>query len=243
MRIVLALAFSAAWAAALPGAAQAAPLASATLTVGTFAGPTTFPGIGAAGTATSPLSATLAAGSAFAGSDFATLTPGAAANSPTDKILVVIGANAAGSLTGATPGLVGGSALFTGIGTLYDTASPGDSFLQVPIRIGRATSFTVMGAGLAFSVYGAPWTAGAATVTGLTGSMTTLMATGMNALDPFGVGTLTLVAPSKVRISTGNRMPTVSTLVLTYVPEPGTGALLAAGTLGSALLARRRRRR
>jgi hypothetical protein len=66
------------------------------------------------------------------------------------------------------------------------------------------------------------------------------MVTGMNALSAGGAGTLTLVSPGKVYMSTGNKLPLVGTLVLNYVPEPGTALLLGSGALGLALLGRRR---
>jgi hypothetical protein len=120
----------------------------------------------------------------------------------------------------------------------------------VPVRVGRQTTFTAMGGGLAFSIFGVAWTAGQATVTGvqlteLTTGGGTQMATsraftGMNALTPGGAGTLTLVSPGKVYVSTGNKIPLVGTLTLQYAPEPGTALLTGAGALGLALLARRR---
>jgi hypothetical protein len=93
------------------------------------------------------------------------------------------------------------------------------------------------------SIQGAPWTAGKATVTGVNtgfavGPLTTLFATGMNALSPGGGGTLTLVSPGKIRVSTGNTLAVIGTL--TYVPEPGTASLLGAGALAIALLGRYR---
>jgi hypothetical protein len=62
----------------------------------------------------------------------------------------------------------------------------------------------------------------------------------MNALSPGGGGTLTLVSPGKVYVSTGNKLAVIGTLTLTYVPEPGTVLLLGAGALGLGALGRRR---
>jgi hypothetical protein len=122
------------------------------------------------------------------------------------------------------------------------TAYTSDPFLDVPVRVGRQTTFTAMGGGLAFSIFGAPWRAGQATVTSvsLSGGVMTLTVTGMNALTAGGAGTLTLVSPGKVYVSTGNKIPLVGTLTLHYAPEPGTALLIGVGALGLALHGRRR---
>src|SRR4029450_8639143 len=92
------------------------------------------------------------------------------------------------------------------------------------------TTFTKAGAGLGFTVFSAPWPAGKATIDyGNVTTPATLMVTGMNALSAGGAGTLTLVSPGKVFVSTGNKLPIVGTLVLNYVPEPGTLLLLGSG--------------
>jgi hypothetical protein len=156
------------------------------------------------------------------------------------RLMASVGTNAGGVFTGTSPGAVGGTAAFSGRFTWWFTPTPSDLGPPIAFPFGRATVFTVLGGGLAISVAGAPWTAGATTLTGLTGSMTTLMITGMNALGPTGAGTLTLVSPAKLRVSTGQRIPIVGRLVLVYVPEPATAALLGAGALVLALLAQGR---
>jgi hypothetical protein len=236
-----------AFALAVGQSAHAGPLASASLvvTLPTLAFAPAFPGVAVAGTATSSTSATLGAGSAFAGVTTETLTPIEASFSPVDKIRWVLGKNGGGGFFGTVPSKVGGTALFTGHASLYATEFAPTPFFVVPFKIGKATSLTVMGTGLAFSVLGAPWTAGKAVVTGvqLTGSVLgSFTVTGMNALSPAGGGTLTLVSPGKLYVSVGFKLPLISTLTLNYVPEPGTASLLGAGALGLAFLGRPGRR-
>jgi hypothetical protein len=162
-------------------------------------------------------------------------------NAPVDKIQLVLGANASGNFTGTAPSKVGGSALFAGVANLYATKSASAVFLAVPVKVGVMTTFTKAGAGLGFTIFSAPWTAGAATIDyGNATTPVTVMATGMNALTAGGAGTLILVSPSKVFVSTGNKLPIVGTLILNYVPEPGTLLLLGSGALALAILGRSR---
>jgi hypothetical protein len=227
------------------GPALAAPLASASLEVslGTPAAIfPTFPGPGASGTATGPLAATLAAGSGFAGTETLLATT---ASSALDKIRLVVGQNQAGIFSGALPSQLGGSALFTADASLFLSVSDLSPVAVLPIRIGTTTAFwTKDPSGLQFSVFAAPWTAGQAAVTGisLAGGVMTLTVTGMNALSPGGGGSLTLVSPGRVWASTGNKLPLIATLTLTYNPEPGTGLLLGVGTVALGIAGRRRAR-
>jgi hypothetical protein len=150
--------------------AQAGPLASASLTIEIAGATLIFPGAGPTGTATSATSATLGASSVFAGTSTIILTGTVATKSPVDKIQVVVAGNAAGLFTGATPNQVGGGALLTGAAALYATPAATSPFLLVPIKAGSLTHYTVMGCGLSFSVWGAPWTAGVATLPGFFGT-------------------------------------------------------------------------
>ncbi len=228
---------------ALPSAsAHAGPLASATLAIQVAGVTATFAGAGATGTATSDTSATLGGGSAFFGSTFLD-ADGTTFGFPMGKVGVVASCNAAGLFSGATPGKVGGSARFTGVAYLYVTPNAASPFLHLPLDFGKTIEASLMN-GVFFTYQSAPWTAGAVTLTsvGPHTNLMTLMATGMNALGPSGVGTLTLVAPEKVWVSVGHTFPVVATLTLTYVPEPATALLFGAGTLALALLGMRRRR-
>lgn len=221
--------------------ANAAVLFSASLSIALAGADLSFPATGATGTAVSDTNATVGAGSAFAGTQTTTFPPTITATAPVDKIQVFIGSNAAGSFTGASPAAVGGAALFNGTAYLFATKNAGTPFLVVPVKIGTATTFTVAGSGLGFTIFSAPWTAGSATIDyGNVTTPATVMVTGMNALTAAGAGKLTLVSPGKVFVTTGNKLPLVGTLVLNYVPEPGTLLLLGSGALGLAILGRRR---
>lgn len=240
-------------AAALPvgwsSAAHAGALVSASLTIEPGWGSLTFPGVGATGTATSATSATLGAGSAFNGTE--TFTTPLPSLTPVDVVKGFLGANGAGSFAGATAGSIGGSASFSLKAQMYATAPATAPFLSVPVKVGKTTVFAGMTPfwGVKFTVFGNPWTAGVAstsitslTTGGMTG-MALVTAQGMNALSPGGGGTLTLVSVGKVIVDVPFIRPVVSALTLTYVPEPGTLALLGVGAAGLSLLGRRRPRR
>jgi hypothetical protein len=94
------------------------------------------------------------------------------------------------------------------------------------------------------------WTAGTHTFTGLTQkgvALPSAKAAGSFALTAQGGGTVTLVAPARITIdSTGSaqiaqqRTVSVTTLKLTFVPEPSGALLLGAAGLASALVLRGR---
>jgi hypothetical protein len=50
---------------------------------------------------------------------------------------------------------------------------------------------------------------------------------------------VTLVSPGKVYACTGNKLPVIGTLTLTFIPEPGTFLLLGAGVALLRMLGRR----
>jgi hypothetical protein len=225
-----------------PGA-HAGPLASASLTLELLGVTATFPGVGATGTATSATSATLGGGFAFAGT--VTLTGVSASINGTPrslgKVVVFAHANGAGLFSGATPDQVGGIAPFTAGALAYTiTQMTWTVVLHVPITLGKTTEHTIM---CCLTVLGAPWSAGAATLTGPS-ETTAVKATGVNALNATGAGTLTLVAPGRFRSTfpASATLPIVATLTLNYVPEPGTAFLLGGGALLLALLGRRGKR-
>jgi hypothetical protein len=219
-------------------ASAAAPLASATLSF-QIAGPlftmppTTFPAAGATGSATSSLSATLAGGTAFAGT--VTTTIPATAAPPIASLQVQITKNAALAWGGGPA-----TASFDGVANVIGLQ--GLTLLGVPLRLGSASTLAQSISGVGLTAIAGAWTAGATTVTGL-GPATvtyTAMATGSNGLTPGGQGTLVLVTPLKVVTSIAGTFSAFGVLTLTYVPEPGTLALLAGGVLALAGLGRRR---
>jgi hypothetical protein len=230
----------------LAGSAGAGPLTSATLQVQVLFAWLVFPGASATGTATNATSATLGASGGFEGTQRIELgysTPPPPPR-PFDTIEIAILSGAAGSFTGAIPGKVGGQAGFGGSIRLIESHSKPSPFLTIPFKLGKQTTFTHATRGLAFSIFGAPWTVGPATIDyGNVTSPATVMVTGRNALGPSGAGILTLVSPSKIlNQQSGAGLPLIGILTLTYVPEPSTGLLLAAGALGLGALGRRHAR-
>ena len=107
--------------------------------------------------------------------------------------------------------------------------------------IGRASwTFTVTGQTHYVTVDFFAWTPGTVTFTGLTTkgrALPNVVAMGSFALSPAGGGTVTLVSPTKFSadgaLAQQRRVLSLSTLKLTFVPEPGVLLLLAAG--GAAL--------
>jgi hypothetical protein len=222
----------------LGSAAHAGPLASASLVLAIAGAELEFGGVGATGTATSDRSATLSGDDVFVG-----LATASAGYPFFARLFASITNGSGGTFSGAAPDAVGGTATVTGRLSATDDAHATPQF-RAPLKLGRQTVFTRVGSGLGFTVFSAPWTAGAATIDyGNATTPATLMITGMNALTPSGVGALTLVSPGKIHVTTGNRQPIVGILTLTYVPEPSTALLLAGGALGLGALGRRRRTR
>ncbi len=164
----------------------------------------------------------------------------------------------------ATPGMATGSpgipgtvivmtAVHVGKGANQSMYNVGiNTLIAVPLSVGKAGVvtgyFTVLGAPHTITVDFYGWTPGTQTFTGLTSKavpLPSVVAMGSFNLTASGGGTVTLVSPSKV---SGNgslaqrRTVSLTTLTLSFIPEPGSLALLAAGTLGTALLMRRARR-
>jgi hypothetical protein len=158
---------------------------------------------------------------------------------------------ALGTFTGATPDSVEGRfairadygfstafKFFTVGVSIANTVQPGSFFTGDTVEVSR-------------------WRAGSAVVTDVTtvtsggGANTgvTVVRSGFNALTPNGVGTLQLVSPMRITTSeyfggffgANTRTAAFSTLTLTFVPEPGTGLLVAAGLLSLAIGQRKAR--
>jgi hypothetical protein len=229
----------------LGSAAEGGPLASDSLSILLTNQSFVYPATGATGTAASLVAASLASGSAFNGSATVILTGTAATKSPVDRVRAFITHNGAGSGRDAGRGRRDGELPGS---RLPERDRPDERSLPDRAGAGRSAD-DLHGDGRRARLQHLR-RAGQATVTGvqlteLTTGGGTQMATsraftGMNALTPGGAGTLTLVSPGKVYVSTGNKIPLVGTLTLQYAPEPGTALLTGAGALGLALLARRR---
>lgn len=111
------------------------------------------------------------------------------------------------------------------------------------VGVGGSDPFSapVGGGTVSGTITGSDWTTGMVTVTGATGP---LVASGLDARGPDGLGTIVLVTGLQVKFdgiqSLQEPVPGLATLTLTFVPEPGTALLVA---LGTTVLASRRQRR
>jgi len=163
----------------------------------------------------------------------------------------------------ATPGMGSGTAFIPGslvlmtaphvaTGVNQSMLSVGTkTIVQIPIHVGQVGQFTntfvILGVGVGFTVDFYAWTPGTLVFTGLTSNYAprpdvTVM--GSFGLTANGGGTVTLVAPAKLSadgsLLSSRSLLSLSTLKLTFVPEPGPLLLLAAGA--AALVGRARRR-
>jgi len=134
------------------------------------------------------------------------------------------------------------------IASLYlGTTNTGNSFLEQPLSVlgvgGTVAGTTPTPATL--SLTGNSWQLGTVTVDGVTsgGNPISNSATGFDARDANGVGTLQLVTGAYFDIvaGTGETVPIVATLQLEFVPEPSTVILLGTGVAALALRGRRAR--
>jgi hypothetical protein len=125
------------------------------------------------------------------------------------------------------------------------------TLIRVPLNVGAAGVFT--GTFNPLGVYGHvtvdffAWTPGTLTFGGLTFlsvPIPNVTVMGSFQLTALGGGTVTLVSPSKITtqstLAPARSLLSVSTLRLTFVPEPGTLLLLATGALVLARVVRRR---
>jgi hypothetical protein len=163
----------------------------------------------------------------------------------------------------ATPGMAGGTPGVPGTVIVMSAAHVAkgvnqsmfhvgvNTVVQVPLSIGKAGQFTgtflVVGELHRLTVDFYAWTPGTLVFTGLTSNgqaLPTVTAAGSFNLNSMGGGTVTLVSPSRISIdgSLPRRTASFTTLVLTFVPEPGALLLLGAGGLALVLGGRRPRR-
>jgi len=214
--------------------------------------------LGAAGTSTATSIAVTLSYPAFASTLFVPKT----ASGTADLALQVTqggpqAITATPSMAGGTPGIPGTvvvmSALHAGKGVNQSMFMIGSvTFLKVPLSHGAADQFAgtfIVFPGIihALTLDFIGWTPHTLVFTGLTSDSQPLpdvTAMGSFALTSMGGGTVTLVSPSKISIDgvvAQRRTVAVTTLVLSFVPEPGT--LLLLGGAGLALLLGGRRRR
>jgi hypothetical protein len=135
-----------------------------------------------------------------------------------------------------------------------------NTIVNVPLSIGKAIifasestpsgeppGFTIVGAAHTLTVSFFAWTPGTLVFSGLTTrgvALPSVIAMGSFDLTAKGGGTVTLVSPSKISIDGSiaqRRTASFTTLVLTFVPEPGALLLLAGAALFLARFVRRER--
>ena len=100
--------------------------------------------------------------------------------------------------------------------------------------------------GLTVTLFGGGWTTGTAQVIGTTGAfdgMRLAQATGSDARNASGAGTIVLVTPTLARMNVGGseNIPMIATLTLNFVPELGTFSLFGSGLVAFGAPASRRR--
>ena len=166
------------------------------------------------------------------------------------------GITATAGMANGTPGVPGTvivmSAIHTGMGVNQSMFMVGaNTIVQVPLSAGKAGKFTgtflAVGVAHKITVDFFAWTPHTLQFTGLTtkgAALPNVTAVGSFNLTANGGGTVTLVSPSKISID-GNlaqrRTAGFTSLVLNFVPEPGTLLLLGAGALGLVLMGSRKR--
>jgi hypothetical protein len=153
--------------------------------------------------------------------------------------------NASASMAAATSGVPGHlfvkTAVHVSVGANASLLTPGVwTLVKIPLNVGVkgiSTGYFYVTTNIHYltvDFYG--WTPHTATLTlPAYGTGSTVMFTGSFALGANGAGTVTLVSPSRILIYgplAQVRAVSVSTLKLTFVPEPGVLLLLGAGLAG-----------
>jgi hypothetical protein len=167
------------------------------------------------------------------------------------QAITATGADAGGSA--GIPGRVvigPGLPIHVGMGADQSRFTLGaQTFVAVPLSVGSAggltNTFNVVGANHTISVNFYSWTVASVSLTGLTSNDSALpnvSAMGSFNLTANGGGMVTLVSPSLVSIDgtlARRRTASITTLTLSFVPEPGSLLLLAGGAVALLLAARR----
>jgi hypothetical protein len=144
------------------------------------------------------------------------------------------------------------SAIHNGMGVNQSMFMVGaNTIVQVPLSAGKAGQFTgsflAVGVAHKITVDFYAWTPNVLVFSGLTSKgnpLPNVTAAGSFNLTANGGGTVTLVSPSKISIDgtlAQRRTAGFTSLVLSFVPEPGTLLLLGAGALGLVLMGSRKR--
>jgi hypothetical protein len=161
-------------------------------------------------------------------------------------------ANAANGSPGVQGTVIVMSAIHVGMGANQSMFMVGaNTIVQVPLSAGKAGVFTgtflAVGVLHKITVDFYAWTPGTIVLSGLTtkgAALPNVTAAGSFNLTPNGGGTVTLVSPSKISIDgtlAQRRTAGFTSLVMSFVPEPGTLLLLGAGALGLVLMGSRKR--
>jgi hypothetical protein len=150
----------------------------------------------------------------------------------------------------AAGGIPGGLRVVTAFHAKGSTFMAGiNEFLNVPLAAGAAAtytgSFSIHAASHTYSVRGFGWNPHTQTFTGLTSNgiaLPDVVAMGSFDLSAMGGGTVTLVAPTRLQLGgpiVNRTTVSLTTLTLSFVPEPNALWLLGAGALALVAAGRR----
>jgi hypothetical protein len=115
--------------------------------------------------------------------------------------------------------------------SLYLLAKNGKAVAGIPLTaIGRAITMWPTPLEQSATIFANPYQLGVVTVSGsILTDAHTIFGTGFDARDAARLGVLQLTSPNLIEITGLGSLAVVSTLTLTFVPEPGTALLLGAG--------------